>query len=421
VADVTSEPRSVEPAKPVFNPFEPGFTDDPYPQYAALVADNPVHQLVFGPWAVFRHDDAVRLLRDPRLSVADDAIEGANVRAEARLQILGEERAARGTRQMLNLDPPDHTRLRGLVQKVFTPRRIDDLAARVQELVDELLTAAEARAAGEGSVDLIEAFAFPLPFQVISEMLGMPDTDRDDLRALAHTLTLALEPVLAFQHADEIVAASDEMIRHVRDVIAWKRTHPADDLLSALIAAEDDGDVLSELELLDQVVLLYVAGHETTVNLIGNGTLALLRRRSQFERWAADPAIAGNAVEELLRYDAPVQFSRRVTTSPIELGGHQLDAGQFVLTCLASANRDPAKWGPSAAELDLGREGAATHLAFGAGVHHCLGAALARLEGRLALGTLVRRFPQADLATDAPAWSGRLVLRGLDALPVTLA
>jgi cytochrome P450 len=407
--------------KPVFNPFEPGFTDDPYPQYAALVAEHPVQELVFGPWAVFRHDDAVRLLRDPRLSVADDAIEGANLRAETRLQILGEERAARGTRQMLNLDPPDHTRLRGLVQKVFTPRRIDDLATRVQDLVDEMLAAAVARAEEEGSVDLIESFAFPLPFQVISEMLGMPESDRDELRALAHTLTLALEPVLAFQHADEIVAASDEMTRHVLDVIEWKRAHPADDLLSALIAAEDDGDMLSPLELLDQVVLLYVAGHETTVNLIGNGTLALLRHRDQWERWAADPSLGGNAVEELLRYDSPVQFSRRVTTSSIELSGRPIDQGQFVLTCLASANRDPAKWGPSADALDLGREGAAAHLAFGSGIHHCLGASLARLEGRLAIGTLVHRFPRAELATDAPTWSGRIVLRGLESLPVTLA
>jgi cytochrome P450 len=410
----------VEPAKPVFNPFEPGFTDDPYPQYGALVADHPVQELVFGPWAVFRHDDAVRLLRDPRLSVEDDAIQGANLRAETRLQILGEERAARGTRQMLNLDPPDHTRLRGLVQQVFTPRRIDGLAVRVQHLVDELLDAAVARAAAEGSVDLIEQFAFPLPFQVISEMLGMPESDRDELRALAHTLTLALEPVLAFQHADEIVAASDAMTRHVLDVLEWKRAHPADDLMSALLAAEDDGDVLSELELLDQVVLLYVAGHETTVNLIGNGTLALLRHRDQWARWVADPSLTANAVEELLRYDAPVQFSRRVTTSPVELAGVTIDEGQFVLTCLASANRDPAKWGPTADALDLGREGAATHLAFGAGIHHCLGAALARLEGRLAIGTLVRRFPRAELAADAPTWSGRIVLRGLESLPVTL-
>jgi len=420
VADVTSEPRP-------FNPFEPGFTADPYPQFAALVAGNPVQQLAFGPWAVFRYDDAVSLLRDPRLSVADDAVRGANVRVETRRQILGEERAARGTRQMLNLDPPDHTRLRGLVQQVFTPKMIEGLTARVQELVDGLLAAAVATTLDGETVDLIRDFAFPLPVLVISEMLGMPEgsaeegTGRDTLRDLAHTLTLGLEPVLALQHMDEILEASDAMNEHVLDAIEWKRAHPADDLLSALIAAERDGDSLSPQELLDQVILLYIAGHETTVNLIGNGTLALLRHRDQLERWAADPSLTTGAVEELLRYDPPVQFSRRVTTSPVELGGHSIDAGMFVLTGLASANRDPAKWGDTAADLDLGRVGAAQHLSFGSGIHHCLGAALARLEGRIALGTLVARFPRTELATDEPVWNGRMVLRGLDALPVTLA
>jgi cytochrome P450 len=426
VADVTSEPTPAGPAKPVFNPFVPGFAADPYPQYADLVAGNPVQQLAFGPWAVFRYDDGVSLLRDPRLSVSDDAVRGANVRVETRRQILGEERAERGTHQMLNLDPPDHTRLRGLVQQVFTPKMIEGLAVRVQQLVDGLLAAAVATTLDGELVDLIRDFAFPLPFLVISEMLGMPDgSDRDEMRDLAHTLTLGLEPVLALQHMDEILVASDAMNAHVLDAIAWKRAHPGDDLLTGLIAAEQDGDArsdrLSPAELLDQVILLYIAGHETTVNLIGNGTLALLRNRAQWERWAADPALGGNAVEELLRYDPPVQFSRRITTSAVEFGGITIDEGMFVLTGLASANRDPAKWGDTAADLDLGRVGAAQHLAFGSGVHHCLGAALARLEGRIALGTLVSRFPRTTLATDEPAWNGRMVLRGLDSLPVELA
>jgi cytochrome P450 len=303
---------------------------------------------------------------------------------------------------------------------------IEGLTARVQELVDGLLAAAVAAAADGRDVDLIRDFAFPLPFLVISEMLGMPDgSDRETLRDLAHTLTLGLEPVLALQHMDEILEASDAMNDHVLDAIEWKRANPADDLLSALIAAERDGtdpdnDGLSLEELLDQVILLYIAGHETTVNLIGNGTHALLSHRDQLERWAADPSLTTGAVEELLRYDPPVQFSRRVTTSPVELGGHAIDAGMFVLTGLASANRDPAKWGDTAAELDLGRVGAAQHLSFGSGIHHCLGAALARLEGRTALGTLVARFPRTELASDEPAWNGRMVLRGLDRLPVTL-
>ena len=269
-------------------------------------------------------------------------------------------------------------------------------------------------------MEVIADLAFPLPFQVISEMLGMPQGDRSQLRDWAHTLTLGLEPVLAQFHLEEIVDASDHMTDHVLDAIEWKRAHPGDDLLTALIDAENEGERLTADELVDQVVLLFVAGHETTVNLIGNGTLALLQNRAQMERWQRDPSIASNAVDELLRYDSPVQFSRRVTTSEVDVDGTLIPAGAFVFVVLGAGNRDPAHWGDDASSLDLGRAGAAQHLAFGSGIHHCLGAALARLEGRIALGTLVTRFPSLELATDCPAWNGRLTLRGLDSLPVSL-
>jgi cytochrome P450 len=416
VADVTSEPKPSGSAAPVFNPFVPGFAEDPYPQYAELCATSPVQQTPLGLWALFRYDDAVRVLRDPSLSVEDRSVLGPNPRAEVRQQILG-DRSERGTRGILNLDPPDHTRLRRLVQQVFTPRMVEQLAPRVQMMVDEMLDAAVARGP---DIDVIGDLAFPLPFRVITEMLGMPTAEEARMRELSHTLTLGLEPLLALQHMDEIVIASDQVVEQILDAIEWKRAHPADDLLSALLAAEADGDRLSPEELLDQVILLYIAGHETTVNLIGNGTYALLRNRAQLERWCDDPSLDANAVDELLRYDAPVQFSRRVTTSDLSLGGETIEAGVFVLTCLASANRDAHRWGDDAEVLDLGRVGAAQHLAFGSGIHHCLGASLARLEGRLALGTLIRRFPGLELATDVPEWNGRLVLRGLEALPVTL-
>jgi cytochrome P450 len=410
VADVTSEPKP-------FNPFEPGFAEDPYRQYAELCATNPVQRTPLGLWALFGYDDVVRLLRDPTLSVEDRSVVGPNPRVEMRRQILG-DRPQRGTRGILNLDPPDHTRLRRLVQQVFTPRMVDRLAPRVQALVDEMLDAAVARG---GELDVISDLAFPLPFRVITEMLGMPVAEEARMRELAHTLTLGLEPLLALQHLQEIADASDEVVEQVLDAIEWKRAHPADDLLTALLAAEADGDRLSPEELLDQVILLYLAGHETTVNLIGNGTYALLRNRAQLERWRDDRSLDANAVDELLRYDAPVQFSRRVTTAELEFGGQTIEAGVFVLTGLAAANRDPAKWGDDAQALDVTRTNAAQHLSFGSGIHHCLGAALARLEGRAALGTLIRRFPALELATDAPAWNGRLVLRGLDSLPVTTA
>ena len=364
VADVTSEPKPAPGARPAFNPFAPGFAEDPYPQYAELCADNPVQRTPLGWWAVFHHDDCTRLLRDPTLSVEDRAVTGHNPRAELRQQVLG-DRQERGTRQMLNRDPPDHTRLRRLVQQAFTPRVVEQLAPKVQAMVDRALDDVVARG---DDMDVIADLAFPLPFRVITELLGMPASEEAQMRDLAHTLTLGLEPLLALQHMDEIVTASDGMVAHVLDAIAWKRAHPADDVLSALIAAEDDGDRLTPEELLDQVVLLYVAGHETTVNLIGNGTQALLTHRGQLERWHADPSLDANAVDELLRYDAPVQFSRRVTTADVRLGDENIEAGVFVLTCLAAANRDSAKWGDTAPALDLGRPGAGQHLAFGAGV-----------------------------------------------------
>jgi cytochrome P450 len=417
---VTDEPTATVPADadslPRFNPFEPGFSENPYPQYRLLLEQHPVQESPFGPWMLFRYDDCFRFLRDPKLSVEDRAVQGANPRAELREQVLG-DRAQRGTRSMLNIDPPDHTRIRGIVQKVFTPRAIEQLAPRVQELVDAALDAVVARG---DRMEVIADLAFPLPFQVISDMLGMPEGDRDELRTWAHTLTLGLEPTLASSHFDEIVEASDHMTDHVLDAIEWKRTHPADDLLTALIDAEDDGERLTADELVDQVVLLFVAGHETTVNLIGNGTLALLRNRAQLERWQRDPSLAVSAVDELLRYDSPVQFSRRVTTSDVEIDGETINAGSFLFIVLGAANHDPTHWGADADALDLTRAGAAQHLAFGSGSHHCLGAALARLEGRIALGTLVERFPRLDLATDEPQWSGRLTLRGLDNLPVVL-
>jgi cytochrome P450 len=417
VADVTSEPKPSDAPGRAFNPFEPGFAEDPYPQYAELCATDPVQRTPLGLWALFGYDDAVRILRDPTLSVEDRSVIGPNPRAEIRQQILG-DRPQRGTRGILNLDPPDHTRLRRLVQQVFTPRTVEQLAPRVQAMVDEMLAAADARGP---EVDLIGDLAFPLPFRVITEMLGMPPSEEARMRELAHTLTLGLEPLLALQHLAEIADASDEIVEHVVAAIDWKRSHPADDLLSALLAAEADGDRLSPEELLDQVILLYIAGHETTVNLIGNGTYALLRHRAQLERWRDDPSLDANAIDELLRYDTPVQFSRRVTTAELQFGEKTIEPGVFVLTGLASANRDAAKWGDDAQQLDVGRVGAAQHLSFGSGIHHCLGAALARLEGRLAIGTLIRRFPGLELATDVPAWNGRLVLRGLDSLPVHLA
>lgn len=401
-----------------FNPFEPGFAQSPYDHYARLRDRQPVHHSVLGPWFLFRHDDVREIIQNPHLSVE---IRNATPTARFDLfeEVLGPEamaaRGERGSRAMLNVDPPDHTRLRRLVSKAFTPRTVEELRPRARAIVDEYLD----RVARVGSMDVIADLAFPLPVTVISEMLGMPQEDRDMLRDWSHRLAGTLDPVLSPDEIRAAVEASDEMSAYLRRVIGQKRAAPADDLLSALIHAEDEGDVLSEHELLDNVTLLYIAGHETTVNLVGNGLMALLAHPDRLAEWRDDPSLDANGVEELLRYDSPVQFTRRITLEPITVGGHDIDAGSFVLTCLGSANRDPEFWGETADTLDLRRPNARQHVSFGSGVHHCLGAALARMEAQEAIGALIRRFPRLELA-DAPEWNGRVVLRGLDRLPVSL-
>lgn len=392
------------------NPLDPAFFGDPYAQYAEVRAEEPVHRSPFGPWMLFRYEDVNRLLRDPTLSVESEGDE-----REARFrELTGKE--VQPDRSMLSSDPPDHTRLRRLVQKAFTPRVIAELRPLVESLVIEALD----RVAPEGRMDVIGDLAFPLPFTVISEMLGMPEADSAQLRDWSHTMVKTLDPILSDEDVLAASAAADHMNAYLAEVVAWKRANQADDLLTALIKAEDDGDVLTDGELIAQIGLLFVAGHETTVNLIGNGTLALLRHRDQLERLRGDPSLDANAADELLRYDSPVQFSFRLATADLRFGDTDIPAGDAVLPCLGSANRDPERWGDDADVLDLGRDGAAQHVSFGGGVHHCLGAALARLEGSVALGTMARRFPGMELATDAPAWNGRIVLRGLDALPVSL-
>jgi cytochrome P450 len=403
----------------MFNPFAPGFAENPYEEYRVERESEPIQQTPFGPWIVFSHAESVQLLRDVTLSVdvrkameilGEDPRDRAKMRAE-----LFPDKAPREDTSILNIDPPDHTRLRKLVSSVFTPRRVADLAPMIERIVDEHLDAV----ADRGEMDLIADLAFPLPFAVISEMLGMPDGDSAQLREWSHTLVKILDFTIGPEELMAAVIAGENLREHIANVIEWKRSNLGDDLLSALILAEDNGDVLSDVELVDQVNVLFIAGHETTVNLIGNGTWALLQNRDQLELLRDDPAVEATAIDELLRYDSPVQISRRITLEPIQVGGRDVAAGTFVLTSLGSANRDPAVFGPTADQLDLRRADAARHLAFGSGTHHCLGASLARMEGTIAITRLIRRFPELQ-AMSAPAWNGRLVLRGMDSLQLSL-
>ncbi len=396
-----------------YNPFEPGFAEDPYPQYEMVRDTDPVHQSPLGIWVLFRYDDVLRFLRDFELSV-DERLANPGPLTDLAQEVLGED-ANRGSYAMLNRDPPDHTRLRRLVSKAFTPRMIEALTPRIQQLVDERLDLI----ADKGEAELIADLAFPLPFQVITELLGLPDTDADQLREWSGLLVRTLEPVYDADVLRSIGEAGRCMAALTNEAIAWKRHNLSTDLLSGLIAAEENGDVLSEDELTDQVMLLYIAGHETTVNLIGNGTLALLRDRDQFDRLRSDPALVAGGVEEMLRFDSPVQMSRRVTLREVEVEGKTIESGALVVLVLASANRDPRHFGESADQLDIARADARSHLSFGGGHHFCLGAALARLEAQITIGSLIRRFPGLTLAEE-PQWNGRINLRGLSELRVEL-
>jgi cytochrome P450 len=400
---------------PLFDPFAPGFTDDPYPAYATMREQAPVYPHPFGFWLLTGYDEVSWLLRAPGLSVEDDNVAPGSVLRQLREEMYGDETPRASVMSMLDRDPPDHTRLRKLVSKAFTPRAIQALRPRITELVDGMLDDMAAR----GRVDLVDALAFPLPFSVIAEMLGTPPADHERIRELSGTVVRSLEPVADPELVRAIIAADDELSAIAAEMIAWKRANPADDLLTALIHAEDDGDVLDDDELVAQTLLLYIAGHETTVNLIAGGTLALLRHPDQLALLRADPALVGNAVEELLRYDSPVQASRRITLEPVTVGGIEIPAGAFVMASLGSANRDESFWGPGASELRIERENARQHVSFGAGHHHCLGASLARLEAAIAFEHLAGRFPGLALDGDV-AWNGRINLRGPARLPVSV-
>lgn len=396
----------------LFNPFQPGFDESPYEHYREMRDFHPVQQHPMGVWFVSRHADVATILRDARLSVSEVNLGPGPMRDQYEALIAD---APVNLVTIMNSDPPDHTRLRSLVGKVFTPRSIAALEPMVTQLVDKSLD----RIADAGSVNLIEALAFPLPFEVISMMLGMPETDHKRLLELTEKLVLALEPVGDPEVMKTIVRAEVELSDMMQEAIAWKRKHPAEDLLTALIQAEQHGDLLTDEELVAQILLLYVAGHHTTVNLIGNGVTALLRHPDQQALLRSNPDLIGNAVEEFLRYDSPIHQTRRITLAPYQVGDREIPAGSMMIACLGAANRDERMFGPDADELKIDREHARQHVSFSLGAHHCLGSALGRMEGRVAIGRLVSRFPK--LALSGPVrWNGRMNLRGAVEIPISV-
>ncbi|MEN8183563.1 MAG: cytochrome P450 [Myxococcota bacterium] len=396
------------------DPDAPGFYQNPYEQFALIREHEPVHyDAGQGTWLVARYDDVLAVGRNKALTVElQHAAASTYVDKErARLERL----AGRQTKMMFRRDPPDHARLRRQVYRSFTPKAVKELRPRLQALVDQTLD----RLAEKGETELIQDFAFPLPLVVISGMLGMPPGDEALIRGWSHAITKALDQSISNEDFEASIEASDQMADYLIGVIEAKRRNPDKDLLSALIEIEKQGAGLSENELVDQLMLLYIAGHETTVNLIGNGTYALLKHPEQLERLRRDPALEANAIEELLRFDSPAQFTRRIAREDVEIGGQRIEAGGVIFAMLGAANRDPRKWGDDVDTLDVARAGAHEHVSFGGGIHHCLGASLVRLEGQVALGTLIRRFPRMELALE-PEFGSRMTLRGLNELRLVL-
>lgn len=411
MTSVTAEGRSGNGGPVAFDPFEEGFVASPYEQYARLRAHDPVHwsELLQG-WVLTRFDDVVTLLRDPEISVE---LDNARATSVVELQRARQSRSGRPSDTLVLRDDPDHHRLRKLLQRPFGPRPVEELRAMVGNRVD----AAMADLAPRGAMDVIGDFAYPLPVAVFNEMLGLPDEDAPRVRAWIQAVARMLDPVIDDDEHARCQALMGEMYGYLDDLIEAKRAAPADDVLTELVQAEEDGDRLTRDELVAQVVTLYVAGHEPTTSLIGNGLLALLRQPDQLDLLRSRPDLMPNAVNELLRFDGPNQFVRRIALGPTTIGDREVAAGDVIYAAVGAANRDPERWtDPDHVHVD--RPDAAHHIQFGSGIHHCLGSHLARLQGEVALGALVFGLDDIALAGD-PVWSERMVIRGLQSLPVT--
>ncbi|MEK3732058.1 MULTISPECIES: cytochrome P450 [Paenibacillus] len=384
------------------------FSQDPYPTFKNLRENEPIHLAKMNngqyTWVVTKYEDAVAILKDPRFTKNFNyfATEDKQDKGSANLLV----------QNMLFSDPPDHTRLRGLVHQAFTPRMIESLRGRIEEITHELLDAVQ----NKGYMNLINDFAFPLPIIVICELLGVPSKDRNEFRKWSNTL---VDPPQEPERIEELQTHLEEFVAYLQQWFEQCRENPQNDLISKLIQAEEDGDRLKEEELYGIVSLLIIAGHETTVNLITNGVYALLTHPDQKVRLQNEPNLIKSALEEILRYNGPVQFStNRWATETIRLGDKTIHEGDQVLVALNSANHDPEQFqDPEVFDITRGQN---KHLAFGKGIHYCLGAPLARLEGEIAITALLKRMPEIRLATEVEnlKWKPGMLMRGLEELPV---
>jgi cytochrome P450 len=395
-----------------WNPVADSYHHDPYPNYRALREKDPIHRSrLFDGWVVTRHADIAELLRDTRLSADDRNLRRYEQNRQRLIEegIMGPDERDNPT--LLRLDPPDHTRLRTLVSKAFTPRAVESLRPRIEELVDELVGSLE------GEADIISGLAVPLPVLVIAEMLGIPGEDRLRFRTWSDSIAKTLG-LSTFDDIREAREAQKELNEYLEPIAEERRREPREDLLSALVRAEEQGDRLSRSEVFETVSLLLVAGNETTTNLIGNALLALIRNPGEYQKLRGDPSLLPGAVEEFLRYDSPVQLTSRIVREDFEFRGKLFRKGQEIDVLLGAGNRDPEMF-VDPERLDVTRT-EVRHLSFSQGIHYCLGAPLARMEGAIAFAALARRFSRIEM--NGKALRGRnIVLRGVKRLPVKLS
>jgi cytochrome P450 len=392
-----------------FDPLSSDFRASPWSAYDRLRREDPVHHSPLGMWVLTRYDDVDKILRDPRFGMGDFW--------KRQAAMLGPGPMARmGATSFFFKDPPDHTRLRGLVSRVFTPRAIEGLAPRIEAIVDELL--APAREAG--TIDVIGDLAFPLPVAVIAEMLGVPAADRDHFHAWTQAMNLSFEPAITPAQAARCHAGVGALDDYLRALVRERRQSPREDLLSALILVESGGDRLSEDELVGNAALLLSAGYETTMGLLGNGALALVENPAEIGRLRERPDLVPNAVEEFMRYESPVQFTGRQPLADVEVHGRTIRPGELCLLVVAAANRDPDRFAEPA-RLDVARENAGDQLSFGGGRHFCLGAPLARLEGAIAFRKLLPLLDGAERVGADLAWRDSFLNHALESLLLRLA
>ena len=404
---------TLRPVTAVFDPRLAAVNADPYPVFASLRDHDPVHRSdIVGGLVLTRFTDVRACLTDARLS-SDRITPFVRHRAGRQDAPLIETLGRTLGLWAVFTDPPKHTRLRALMNRAFTTRAVERLRPRIAEIVDELL----ARVRERGEMDLIRDFAYPLPIAVIGDMIGVPAADRDALKTWSDDLATFVGSAVATPDKYERAAVSlAAMQDYFRRLLAARRRAPREDLASALLAAEEQDDRLSEDEIVATSILLLFAGHETTTNLIGNGMLAMLRHPSEMARLRAQPGLAGSAVEEMLRYDGPSGAMTRVALEPVDVDGVKIAAGDRLFLMINAANRDPRQF-DDADRFDVARD-PNRHVAFGAGIHFCVGAPLARLEAQIAIPALLAALPELELRTDAPAWLDSLVFRGVRSLPV---